>query len=235
MTTLRNRTLNRAAVVCATVICASPATAQQPFIGTIHYNLENKGKHIQLVAATDGNRIREEFEFSDSLSSRNSVVTIVDYAARTAITLMPQRREYTERQLGRADSAASPSLLPNQMSSRRSRSDTLIATSRHETIAGVDCELYVTGAVQSRPDEYCITTLLGSVGAVGGDAARLDSLGAEMSPVARMFRGRGIVLRLLWNSADPPTRMIATNIDRSMPPGSVFAVPPGYRRMGEER
>jgi hypothetical protein len=132
-------------------------------------------------------------------------------------------RRYATRELRPLSASAANEPPP------RTASDTLIATGRHETVAGVGCDVFVSGQPGvDGPDEYCLTTALGRVPGMDSTMASLDAPGAILSPIARMFRDRAIVLRMRWNSADPPVTMIATRIDRERPSRSVFAVPTGY-------
>ena len=96
----------------------------------------------------------------------------------------------------------------------------------------MDCELFVdspAGGLIGNVDEYCITTALGTLSPLESFISHSDRLSAA-APVARIVMRGGIVLRMRWNSADPPVTMVVTKIDRAAPSPATFLVPAGYER-----
>src|SRR5436305_14731853 len=87
------------AVVCATLVAAPTVVAQRTFIGTIHYDLVNKGKHIELVATSDGERFRQDVVPRDSIANAYPFTMIVDNLVGDVIWLMPLTHRYSQRHL----------------------------------------------------------------------------------------------------------------------------------------
>lgn len=224
----------RTMALCITLFCAlagNPqiAESQKTFIGTIHYDVVNKGKHIELTAATDGQRLRQDVLPRDSIASAYPFAMILDYPSRDVIWLMPLTHRYSRRHLDGADSGARASGGRGESAgnARPQAMRGFAATGRREHVAGVECELY-TMETGSTPDEYCLTMKLGGV-LVVDSLLRQSSLSAGgMAPAEQLFPPGAIVLRMRWNSADPPVTMTATTIDRTAPSPTLFTVPAGY-------
>jgi len=206
------------------------AMSQSEFVGTIRYDVVNKDKHIGLILASDGKRVRQDLAPNDSVPGAYAFAYIVDAAKGDLTLLMPVTRRYRVIPFTGAGSpqTSSPSGPQPQPVTPR-----LMATRRHERIAGVDCELFVDspvgGLISDNVDEYCITSTLGKLSPLDSLISHSDSLSAA-APVARIVMHGGIVLRMRLNSPDSPLTMVATKIDRASPSPSIFVVPDGYER-----
>jgi hypothetical protein len=216
------------AIPWAMLVLAVTAASQQPFVGTITYDVTMKGKHIQLVATTSGTKLRQEVRVVDTLTPAYAYAVIVDYASGDIITLMPLTKRYAQRNFRNDDPPPGPR--GGGVAPPRLWRDTLIATGRRETVAGVECEIYATsGGLEF--DEYWLTTALGRIAVLDSVAAHVDVTNGALPPVMRIFKGAAIALRVRMSSADSPVEMIATKIDRTKPPPTVFEPPPGYVRI----
>jgi len=220
--------LTVAAIPWVTLALAATAVSQQPFVGTITYDVAMSGKHLQLVATTSGSKLRQELLVADTLIPAYASVVIVDYASGDITTLMPITKRYAQRNFRKDDPP--PERRGGAKPPPRLSADTLIASGRRETIAGVDCEIYVTsGGLEF--DEYCLTTALGRIAALDSVAAHVDVTDGAVPPVLRIFKGAAIALSVRLSSGGSPVQMIATKIDRTPPPPTVFEPPPGYVRI----
>ena len=80
------------------------ALSQSEFVGTIHYDALNKGKHIDMVVTTDGVRLRYDVVPADSIRQGYGFTRIVDGAKRELTVLTPNTRHYRVFPLRPADS-----------------------------------------------------------------------------------------------------------------------------------
>jgi hypothetical protein len=213
---------------------AGMAQAQKTFEGTITYDVNMAGKQMQLGISTRGKKVRQNMEFSGAPVVSQGTYQIFDYDTGDIITVVPAMKRYMVLNL-KTVSVASKEKLAGRDSAREKALSSMRATGRQETIAGVGCEVYV---MQDRPgDEWCLTTALGHFLGFGGDSATTRASSAvtgtpPMSQLARDFKDGVVVLRMRMAGPDGrDVTMVATRIDRTVPPANNFTIPTGFEEM----
>ena len=158
---------------------------------------------------------------------------IVDFATGDVTTVIPEAKSYISMNF-----KSLRAQMPEREELEKASSDALgeiSAKGRKETIAGLPCEVYV---FTKRPDdEWCITTSLGHVlgfddqsGAAG--VRNPMSVDPAMSRALSRFKDGALALRMTVRSnAGRPTMIVATKVDRTPPPASLFTVPSDYEQV----
>jgi hypothetical protein len=208
---------------------ASPARAQKAFEGTITYAIDMGERQMQLAISTRGSRVRQEMTMSGTPIFSEGTYQIFDFRTGDVTTVVPGMKRYmvVNRRAARAE----------RDSARDRLLASVTATGRKETIAGLDCEVYV---VQDRPgDEWCITSELGHFLGFDGPASVARSGGgvslpenSALSRLMRTFKRGAALLRMRVTGPDGrDLTMTATKIDRTVRPKGDFEVPAGFAEM----
>jgi hypothetical protein len=217
-----------APVAAAALVAAMPAAAQTAFEGVVKYRLTAEGSTMDVTYMTKGDRVRSEMQMQGM-----TVAMLMDASASTMTTVMPSERMYMTMDLSR-------------MRERGQQQDdsaaTFTATGRKETIAGHECEHYLTGTDQNT--DMCVATGLGYylAGGAGGGRGRGpgggSSLGLPRPGEARMaafrakFKNGFFPLRLtITEGGKVTTDMVVTSIERQRLSDELFTVPEGFTEM----
>lgn len=199
--------------------------AQKLFEGTITYQVTpNGGTPLELIVRSNGHKLRQDMR-APGTGDESTTYQIIDGESGDVIVVIPAARQYMVANIKKARAAAG-----DGGDSSRARADQLFAdvvsTGRKETIVGLTCEVYVR---KSQPgDEWCLTNTLGRVAAFDD---RFTGNGA-MTGAMRPFKEGALVLRATMGaSTGRPMTMVATTIDRTVPPASLFKPPAGFDEM----
>lgn len=199
--------------------------AQKLFEGTITYQVTpNGGTPVELIVRSNGHKLRQDMR-APGTGDESTTYQIIDGETGDVLVVIPAARQYMVANIKKARAAA-----VDGGDSSRERADQLLAdvvsTGRKETIVGLTCEVYVR---KSQPgDEWCLTSGLGRVAAFDD---RFTGSGA-MTGAMRPFKDGALVLRATMGaSAGRPMTMLATAIDRAVPPASLFKPPGGFDEM----
>lgn len=214
------------------------AAAQKHFEGAITYEVSSGGRHDEMVVRARGRKVRQDTHREDAPEASRKNYAIVDYDSSVVITVVPSVQRFMvidfarlRAAIGEADASA---LRPNEDAVAD-----VVATSRKERIAGVACIVYIVKTA-ARGDEWCITTEIGSIlgfdgssGAGGRDGGALPlPSNTAMATLMRSFDGNALVLRMRATAKDgSTTTLLATKIDRSPPPASLFIIPAGFEEI----
>lgn len=250
-----------AASVILWVAAPNRAIAQTQFDGVITFHTHSySGNDATLIQSTSGNKLRLETIYA-TLGPGTSAVLIADGDAHTLTMLMPGQRHYvrfTEDQMKTL--MANGQAMAQQMAEthddvkpRWSKRGTITISGRTDTVLGVSCDVYrdvrdPDSAGASRPGEpteleVCVANGVGFVATqafsrmiapdVGGASPAGNA--SSLAQWAELLKGgRGILKVTSIDGGQSVVRLIATNIDRSPPNGSVFEVPPGYTQFGPQ-
>ena len=198
--------------------------AQKLFEGTITYQVTAAGgTPVEMIVYSNGRRLREEMR-APGTSDLGSSYQMIDGESGEVVVVIPAAKQYMVANFKKVRAAAT------RADSARSSADDavadVVATARKESIAGVACDVYVR---KSQPgNEWCLTTALGRIGAFDDQLTGPNAMSAAMKP----FRNGAVVLRMsTGESSGHPMTMVATKIDRTTPPASLFKVPAGFVEM----
>lgn len=214
-------------VAAAALVVVAPASAQSAFEGVVKYRLTTEGRSMDVTYMTKGDRARSEMQMDGM-----AMAMLMDASATTVTTLMPSEKMYMTMDLSRMrqQSQASDTTTPQ-----------FTATGRKETIAGHECEHYLTGAGQNT--DMCVATGLGYY--LGGGAAgrRGPGGGGSSYGVPRPGDARMAAFRAKFNDGFFPLRltiteggkvttdMVVTSIERRALADDLFTVPAGFTEM----
>lgn len=229
----------RAGLIAAGVIAGGAfsvtASAQKTFEGTIAYDVTMSDKQVQISISSRGNLVRQDFKMPPDAPPEAETYQLFDYANGNVTTVLPGMKKYMVTNLKTLRDAIGPNGERNDDDVRKALAD-ITPTHRKESVAGIACEVYV---LKSTPgDEWCITTGLGHFlyfeGATGGAGTNGTPLGGNSPTVGlmRTFKNGAVVLRMRMRSRSGETMsMVATSIDRSVPPATLFVLPASYEEM----
>jgi hypothetical protein len=227
----------RARLIAACAIAAAfstPAPAQKTFEGTISYDVTMSDKQVQISISSRGNLVRQDFKMPPGAPPEAETYQLFDYKNENVTTVLPGMKKYMVTNLKTLRDAIGQSGERSEDDVRKALAD-ITSTHRKESIAGISCDVYV---LKSTPgDEWCITTGLGHFlyfeGATGV-AGTNGPLGGSSSTAGlmRTFKNGAVVLRMRMRSRSGETMsMIATSIDRTVPPATLFVLPASYEEM----
>lgn len=211
-------------IAIAALVAAVPALAQSAFEGIVKYRLTTGGRTVAVTYMAKGDHARTEMEMEGM-----AVAMLMDAGSATLTTVMPSEEMYMTMDLSRVRERA------------QSQSDSLAtfsATGRKETIAGHECEHYVTGTGQNT--DMCVATglgfFLGGGGRGPGGGGSSYGLPRPGDPRAAEFRRRFkdgfFPLRLTVTEAGKVTTdMVVTSVERRALSDDLFKVPEGYTEM----
>ena len=209
------------------VIAAVPAhaaLAQKLFAGTITYQVTPAGgTPVEMIVRSNGKKLREDMRIPGTTDEANGY-EMIDGESGEVTVVIPAAKQYMVTSFKKLRGAAA------RADSGRSRAadvpGDIVAAGRKEIIAGISCNVYVR---KSQPgSEWCLTTELGRVGAFDDELTGANAMSSVMNP----FRGGAVVLRMSAATASGhPMTMIATKVDRTAPPVSLFKVPAGFVQM----
>lgn len=214
-------------LLVVSVVAAVPAhaaLAQKLFAGTITYQVTPAGgTPVEMIVRSNGRKLREDMRAPGTTDEANSY-QMIDGESGDVTVVIPAAKQYMVANFKKLRGGTA------RGDSGRSRGgdmlDDIVATGRKETIAGISCEVYVR---KSQPgSEWCLTTELGRVGAFDDALTGANAMSSVMKP----FRDGAVVLRMSAATASGhPMTMIATKVDRTPPPISLFKVPAGFVEM----
>ena len=214
-------------VAAAALVAVAPASAQTAFEGVVTYRLTSEGRTVDVTYMTKGDRARSEMTMDGM-----AIAMLMDARATTMTTLMPSEKMYMTMDLSRMRQRAQASDTAEQQ---------FTATGRNETIAGHECEHYLTGTGQNT--DMCVATGLGYYlggGAAGrrGPGSGSSSYGMPRPGDTRMaafrakFKDGFFPLRLtVTEGGKVTTDMVVTSIERRALPDDMFTVPEGFTEM----
>lgn len=213
-------------VAAAALVAVAPAAAQSAFEGVVTYRLTTEGRTVDVTYMTKGDRARSEMTMDGM-----AIAMLMDASATTMTTLMPSEKMYMTMDLSRMR--------------QRTQADTseqqFTATGRKETIAGHECEHYLTGTGQNT--DMCVATGLGYY--LGGGAAGRRGPGsgggsygvprpgdARMAAFRAKFKDGFFPLRLtITEGGKVTTDMVVTAVERRALADDLFTVPAGFTEM----
>ena len=216
--------------VAALLVVTSPLAAQKVFEGSVTYRIQSPQGQGEMVIMTKGSKVRTEVRGQNA----QGAYYVMDYSTGDMLSVMPSQRKYVSgnlkqfRDMMHADQEAKAS---NDAAARHLGD--IVDTGRQETIAGVSCEVYrhaTTG------DDGCIATGLGhfiafegQYGLGGGRGAPGVPSSPALANLMRTFKDGALVLRVTMGTKEGrPTTMVATKVERTSLPASLFAAPAGY-------
>ena len=213
-------------VAAAALVAVAPASAQSAFEGVVTYRLTTEGRTVDVTYMTKGDRARSEMTMDGM-----AIAMLMDASATTMTTLMPSEKMYMTMDLSRMRQQAQADTTTQQFT----------ATGRNETIAGHECEHYLTGTGQNT--DMCVATGLGYY--LGGGAAGRRGPGsgggsygmprpgdARMAAFRAKFSDGFFPLRLtITEGGKVTTDMVVTAIERRALADDLFTVPAGFTEM----
>jgi hypothetical protein len=144
-------------VAAAVLVLAAPAAAQTAFEGVVTYRLTTEGRTMDVTYYAKGSRARSEMSMEGM-----QMAMLLDADSAFMRTIMPSERMYMTMDLSR---------MRDQGNQRDTSDATFTPTGRKETIAGHECEHYLTGTGQNT--DMCVATGLGYyMGGGGGGRGR---------------------------------------------------------------
>ena len=199
--------------------------AQRTFDGIVTYKMEMaNGQPVETVFMTRGSKVRQE-----TAGSMN--VVLYDYSTGAVTMLMPSQRQYATNNFRDLLRVAQRGQTPPP-----NTTVTVRATGRHETIAGMRCEVYAVGDGRGEGGDACVVTDQGHFMAMEGPAGMASM--NEQSPGGgdprfaaffRHFKDGALPLRITFGGK---TVFLATRVERKALPDALFRAPPGYTQMG---
>jgi hypothetical protein len=204
----------------ATVAVAPALHAQKLFEGTITYEVTPaNGTPVEMTLRSNGKKLREDMRAPET-GDESTTYQVIDGESGEVLVVIPAAKQY---------------MLHNFKTLRAEREkttdstavDDIVSTGRKETIVGLSCEVYVR---KDQPgNEWCITSALGRLGVFDDQLAGSNAMSGT---AMQLFKHGALVLRMSYGaSLGYPVTMIATKIDRTSPPASIFKVPAGYTEM----
>lgn len=211
----------------AALVAGAPAAAQSAFEGVVKYRLTTEGRSLDVTYMTKGDHARSEMQMDGM-----AVAMLMDASATTMTTLMPSEKMYMTMDLSRMRQPAQASDTAAQQ---------FTATGRTETIAGHECEHYLTGTGQNT--DMCVATGLGYF--LGGGAAgrRGPGSGGNSYGVPRPGDARAAAFRAKFSNGFFPLRltvteggkvttdMVVTSIEQRALGDDLFTVPADFTEM----
>jgi hypothetical protein len=226
------------ALVAATVCVVADATiakAQKTFAGTITYDVTLSDKQMQISISSRDKLVRQDFKLPADAPPEAQTYQIFDYGNGNVTTVLPGMKKYMVTNLKTLRDAMGQNGDARDDEVRKTIDD-IKSTKRRETIAGYTCVVYT---LKSTPrDEWCLTTGLGHFlyfeGATGVNTASPSAMGGDASTanLMRTFKDGAVVLRMRMMSRNGETvSMVATKVDRTIPPASLFVLPSSFEEM----
>lgn len=194
--------------------------AQKLFEGTITYQVTPaSGTPVEMILRSNGKKLREDMRAPDT-GDESTSYQVIDGESGDVLVVIPAAKQYMLHNFKKLRTAT------GKTNDSTAAAD-LAPTGRKETIAGRTCEVYVRN--DQPGNEWCITSALGRLGAFDDQLTSNDAMsGAAM----QLFKNGALVLRMSYGAAlGYPMTMVATKIDRSPPPTSIFKVPAGYTEL----
>ena len=212
-------------VAAAAFVAVAPAAAQSAFEGVVTYRLTTEGRTVDVTYMTKGDRARSEMTMDGM-----AIAMLMDASATTMTTLMPSEKMYMTMDLSRMRQRAQADTSEQQFT----------ATGRTETIAGHECEHYLTGTGQNT--DMCVATGLGYYLGGGGAGRRGPGSGnsyglprpgdARAAAFRAKFPNGFFPLRLtVTEGGNVTTDMVVTAVERRTLADDLFTVPAGFTEM----
>lgn len=214
-------------VAAAALVAVAPAAAQSAFEGVVKYRLTTEGRSVDVTYMMKGDRARSEMQMDGM-----AVAMLMDASATTMTTLMPSEKMYMTMDLTRMRQRAQTSDTAEQQ---------FTATGRTETIAGHECEHYLTGTGQNT--DMCVATGLGYYLGGGGAGRRGPGSGGGSYGVPRPGDPRRAAFRARFPNGFFPLRltvteggkvttdMLVTSVEQRTLADDLFTVPAGFTQM----
>jgi hypothetical protein len=212
-------------VAAAVLVLAAPAAAQTAFEGVVTYRLTTEGRTMDVTYYAKGSRARSEMSMEGM-----QMAMLLDADSAFMRTIMPSERMYMTMDLSR---------MRDQGNQRDTSDATFTPTGRKETIAGHECEHYLTGTGQNT--DMCVATGLGYYmgGGGGGRGRGASQRSFGMRPgdpraaeFRRRFKDGFFPLRITATEGQRVTYdMVVTSIERRRLSDDLFQVPEGFTEM----
>lgn len=213
-------------VAAAALVAVAPAAAQSAFEGVVTYRLTTEGRTVDVTYMTKGDRARSEMTMDGM-----AIAMLMDASATTMTTLMPSEKMYMTMDLSRMRQRTPADTAQQQFT----------ATGRTETIAGRECEHYLTGTGQNT--DMCVATGLGYYLGGGGAGRRGPGSGGNSYGVPRPGDPRAAAFRAKFPNGFFPLRltvteggkvttdMVVTAVEQRALADDLFTVPAGFTEM----
>ena len=212
-------------VAAAALVAAMPAAAQTAFEGVVKYQLTTEGRTMDVTYFAKGSRARSEMVMDGM-----QMAMLLDADSAFMRTIMPSERMYMTMDFSR---------MRDQGNQRDTSDAAFTPTGRKETIAGHECEHYLTGTGQNT--DMCVATGLGYYmgGGSGGRGRGAGQRSFGMRPgdpraaeFRRRFKDGFFPLRLtVTEGGKVTTDMVVTSIERQRLSDELFTVPEGFTEM----
>ncbi len=155
-------------------------------------------------------------------------VSITDMAAKKTTTLDNKMHTYTESDL---------SAKPSTAASKPKSTTKVVATNRHDTVAGYSCDVYEIDDTSKAPGaaapiEICVASGI-SMLAFGLSGPFSYFSNASSDDAWSQITSKGFPLRIAMRDASgaPLMTLEATRVEKKSEPDTLFEVPAGYRKM----
>jgi hypothetical protein len=211
-------------VVLGGVGSSGELRAQKLFEGTITYELTPAGgTPVEMILRSNGRKLREDMR-APGTGDQASSYQIVDGESGEVMIVIPAAKQYMANNFKRFRTTVGG--VDSSPAQTHAMLADVAATGRKEMIVGLVCEIYVR---KSKPgDEWCLATNLGRLGVFDDQLVGSNALSNAMRP----FQNGAIVLKMTTSgSSGHPMRMVATSVDRTPPPASLFKVPAGFTEL----
>lgn len=217
------RRLSLAAVVVLILGIAPMLRAQRLFEGTITYRVTPaSGTPVEVILRSNGKKLREDMRASGT-GEESTSYQVIDGESGDVLVVIPAAKEYMVHHFKQSRVVSRDSV----GSRTRSGLADILATGHTETIAGLPCEVYVRN--DQPGGEWCLTTALGRLGAFDD---QLTGSNAMSGAAMQLFKNGALVLRMTTGTASGhPMTIIATKVDRTPPPASLFRPPIGFKEL----
>jgi hypothetical protein len=234
MTTRSCITIVASAVLISSVSLG--AAAQNTFSGTITFALRSEsGRDGTLIETVSGNKVR--LETTDSAHTTPRGAFIIDRGAQTFTVLMNAQQKYIVRTEADVKAMAASMGGGGQGASESAGQVSVVNTGRTETIAGVSCQVYHVTGSNSQTSDVCVAEGMGFLSGLSDLMTSMKGMGGmattpAMEHLGELLKGgRGVLKVTEYKNGQSTVVLVATKIDRTPPPASAFAPPPGYTEL----
>ena len=201
---------------------AAPAAAQKPFEGTIVYDVVAGDKSMQMTVTTRGSKVRRDLSIPDAPDVSRGNYQMIDFRTGEATMIFPAMKRYMVMRVGGLRDAAGAAT---------DSSADVEAMGRIETIAGARCTVFTMKSVPG--SEWCITSSGAKndaeLGALMNDSP--TSSGAVPGLLRGFLRGTVVLRARMIDRNGAVMTMVAKKIDHTVPPATLFQMPPDFQEM----